>query len=114
MLNAGPVTARGERTLEESSRCSSLAGDARERDGPRPLPHIDDAQKVADTEIMRVMDETLWPSSQVLRIQRDGCMRMTLEFADTDNCYSCPLGWGETEKVPESREVQKDVVNTEG
>jgi predicted DNA-binding transcriptional regulator YafY len=68
--------------------------------------------KTADPEVMRIMEETQWHPSQVLKMQKDGSIRMTLKVADTVDFYSWILGWGEKIEVLEPKEVREEVTNT--
>ena len=65
-----------------------------------------------DPEIARVIEETVWHSSQVLQPQHDGSMIMTLELADTVELRSWILGWGEKVKVMEPVELREKVIKT--
>jgi len=68
--------------------------------------------KTADAEIMRLMEETVWHPSQVLEMQKDGSMIMTLRVAPTVDFLSWILGWGEKIEVLEPRELRKRVMRT--
>jgi predicted DNA-binding transcriptional regulator YafY len=68
--------------------------------------------KIVDPEIMRIMEETLWHPSQVLKMHKDGSMRMTLRVADTVDFYSWILGWGDKTEVLEPKEVREEVMKT--
>lgn len=68
--------------------------------------------KIIDPEIMRIMEETLWHPSQVLKMHKDGSMRMTLRVAATVDFYSWILGWGEKIEVLEPKELRGDLINT--
>lgn len=68
--------------------------------------------KIVDPEIMRIMEETLWHPSQVLKMDKDGSMIMTLRVADTVDFHSWVLGWGEKIEVLEPRHVREQVMGT--
>jgi len=68
--------------------------------------------KTADPEIMRIMEETLWHPSQVLEMQKDGSMIMTLKVTPTVDFLSWILGWGEKIEVLEPKELRKKVMRT--
>ncbi len=68
--------------------------------------------KTADPEIMRLMEETLWHQSQVLEMQKDGSMIMTLKVTPTIDFLSWILGWGEYVEVLEPRELREYVGKT--
>ena len=68
--------------------------------------------KTTDPEIMRIMEETLWHPSQVLEMQKDGSMIMTLRVAPTVDFLSWILGWGEKMEVLQPKELRKKVVRT--
>jgi len=65
-----------------------------------------------DSEIARIMEETIWHPSQVLEKQRDGSIIMTLRVTDTVELHSWILGWGEKVKVLEPEELRREVVRT--
>ena len=68
--------------------------------------------KIVDPEIMRIMEETLWHPSQVLKMQKDGSMRMILKVTDTVDFYSWIMGWGEKIEVIEPKEIREEIMKT--
>jgi predicted DNA-binding transcriptional regulator YafY len=68
--------------------------------------------KIADPEIIRIMEETLWHPSQVLERQKDGSVIVTLKVTDTIELYSWILGWGEKVEVLEPAELRQDIIET--
>ena len=68
--------------------------------------------KIVDPEIMRIMEETTWHPSQVLKMQKDGSMRMILKVTDTVDFYSWIMGWGEKIEVLEPKELREYVRHT--
>ncbi len=67
--------------------------------------------RVVDPEIIRIMEETLWHPSQVLEMQKDGSLIMTLRVAPTVDFVSWVLGWGEKMEVLEPRGLRKEVMS---
>ena len=65
-----------------------------------------------DPEIARIIEETLWHSSQVLEPQTDGSMIMTLRVTDTVEFRSWVLGWGEKVEVLEPVELRHRIIET--
>ena len=63
-------------------------------------------------EIARIMEETVWHPSQVLELQSDGSIIMTLSVTNTVELYSWILGWGEKVEVLEPEELRRKIVNT--
>jgi predicted DNA-binding transcriptional regulator YafY len=68
--------------------------------------------KIIDPEILRIMEETVWHPSQVLKMQKDGSMIMTLKVATTVDFLSWILGWGEKIEVLEPRELREEILHT--
>lgn len=68
--------------------------------------------RIVDPEIVRIMEVTLWHPSQVLEMQKDGSMIMTLEVMDTVDFYSWILGWGEKIEVLEPPEIRAAIART--
>ena len=68
--------------------------------------------RTGDTEIARIMSETVWHPSQVVEKQKDGSTIMTLRVTDTVDLYSWVLGWGEKIEVLEPKELREEVMNT--
>jgi predicted DNA-binding transcriptional regulator YafY len=68
--------------------------------------------KTLDPEIMRIMEETLWHPSQVLDMQKDGSMIITLKVTPTVDFLSWIMGWGERIEVLEPKELRKKVMRT--
>jgi predicted DNA-binding transcriptional regulator YafY len=68
--------------------------------------------KTVDPEIMRIMEETVWHPSQVLDMQKDGAMIITLKVTPTVDFLSWILGWGERIEVVEPKELRKKVMRT--
>ncbi|MDD5702230.1 MAG: WYL domain-containing protein [Dehalococcoidales bacterium] len=68
--------------------------------------------RILDPDIMRIMEETVWHPSQVLEMQKDGSMIMTLRVTDTVDLYSWILGWGERMEVIEPAEIRREIVQT--
>lgn len=48
-----------------------------------------------DREVARLVEETIWHPSQVLKKQKDGSLIMTLEVMDTIELFCWILGWGQ-------------------
>ncbi len=65
-----------------------------------------------DSEIARIMEETIWHPSQVLEKQSDGSVIMTLRVTDTVELYSWILGWAEKVEVLEPAELRREMVRT--
>ena len=63
-------------------------------------------------QIARIMEETTWHPSQVLELQSDGSIIMTLSVTNTVELYSWILGWGEKVEVLEPEELRKEVLQT--
>lgn len=63
-------------------------------------------------ELARIMEETIWHSSQILEPQNDGSMIMILRLTDTMELRSWILGWGEKVEVLEPVEIREKVIKT--
>jgi len=63
-------------------------------------------------EIARIMEETVWHPSQVLELQSDGSIIMTLKVTNTVELYSWVLSWGEKVEVLEPEELRERVART--
>jgi predicted DNA-binding transcriptional regulator YafY len=68
--------------------------------------------RITDTELVRIMGETVWHPSQVLERQKDGSVIMTLRVTDTVELHSWIMGWGEFVEVLEPRELREEVAKT--
>ena len=68
--------------------------------------------QIADPEIIRIMEETIWHPSQVLEKQSDGSVIMTLRITDTNELCSWILGWGWRVEVLEPVELRQDIIET--
>jgi predicted DNA-binding transcriptional regulator YafY len=68
--------------------------------------------KIVDPEILRIMEETVWHPSQVLKIQKNGSLIMTLKIAITVEFLAWILGWGEKIEVLEPKELREKVMET--
>lgn len=68
--------------------------------------------RTEDTEMMRLMSETIWHPSRELKKQKDGSVIMTFRVTDTVELYSWILGWGEKIEVLEPKELREEVMNT--
>jgi predicted DNA-binding transcriptional regulator YafY len=68
--------------------------------------------RIRDTELARIMSETVWHPSQVLEKRKDGSAIMTLRVTDTVELCSWILRWGEMVEVLEPRELREEVMNT--
>ncbi len=65
-----------------------------------------------DPEIARIMEETVWHSSQVVERQKDGSVIMTLRVTVTDELCFWILSWGEKVEVLEPEELRQDIIET--
>jgi len=65
-----------------------------------------------DRGIARIIEETTWHPSQVLRREKDGFLLMTLRVMDTVEFYSWILGWGARVEVLEPEELRREVLET--
>ena len=63
-------------------------------------------------QIARVIAETVWHPSQVLELQSNGALIMTLKVTNTIDLYSWILGWGEEIEVLEPVELRENIVKT--
>ncbi len=63
-------------------------------------------------ELARIMEETVWHSSQRLEPQRDGSVIVTFTVTDTVELYSWILGWGEKVEVLEPKSIRQDIIET--
>jgi len=63
-------------------------------------------------EIARIMKETRWHPSQVVKRQKDGSAIMTFKAAPTIELSSWILKWGETVEVLEPEELRQEVMET--
>jgi len=63
-------------------------------------------------QIARIIAETVWHPSQVLELQGDGALIMTLKITNTIDLRAWILGWGEEVEVLEPVELRKSVVKT--
>ena len=63
-------------------------------------------------EIARIMEETVWHSSQVVERQKDGSVILTLKVTVTDELCFWILNWGEKVKVLEPEELRQDIIKT--
>ena len=62
--------------------------------------------------IARIMEETRWHPSQVVKQQKDGSAIMTLRAAVTVELSSWILRWGEQMEVLEPKELREEVLRT--
>jgi len=58
------------------------------------------------------MEEAVWHPSQVLELQSDGSIIMTLSVTNTVELYSWILGWGEKVEVLEPKELRQQMIET--
>jgi predicted DNA-binding transcriptional regulator YafY len=65
-----------------------------------------------NSEIARLMEETIWHPSQVLEKQKDGSVIMTLKVFYTYELVTWILGWGEKVQVMEPTELREEVLQT--
>jgi len=65
-----------------------------------------------DKGVARLVEETIWHPSQVLKRQKDGSLIMTLEVMDTIELFRWILGWGQDVEVLEPLEIRKAVMET--
>ena len=63
-------------------------------------------------QIARIMEETVWHPSQVLKRQSDGSIVMTLRVTSTVELYGWILSWGEKVEVLEPEELRERVART--
>ncbi len=63
-------------------------------------------------ELVRIMKETVWHSSQRLEPQRDGSVIVTFTVTDTVELYSWIMGWGEKVEVLEPESLRQDITET--
>ena len=68
--------------------------------------------KIESPEIVRIMEETVWHTSQTIEKQGDGSVIMTLKVTDTVELKSWILGWGEKVEVLEPEELRQEVIET--
>lgn len=68
--------------------------------------------RIVDPEIVRIMEETAWHPSQVLKMQKDGSMMLTLKVSNTVDFHSWILGWGEKIEVLEPQELREEILQT--
>ena len=68
--------------------------------------------KIVDPEIIRIMTETIWHPSQILKKQKDGSTIMTLMINGTYEFYSWVLGWGEKIEVLDPPEIREKIIET--
>lgn len=66
--------------------------------------------KITDPEIIRLMEETVWHPSQVIKKQKDGSVIMTIEVTDTYELLSWILGWGEKMEVLEPAVLREQII----
>lgn len=62
-------------------------------------------------QVSRVVKETVWHSSQVLKPCDDGSVIMTVKIADTVEFRSWLLSWGEKVEVLEPKELRQLIIN---
>lgn len=65
-----------------------------------------------DKGVARLVEETIWHPSQVLKRQKDGSLIMTLEVMDTIELFRWILGWGQDVEVLEPPEIREAVMET--
>ena len=65
-----------------------------------------------DKGVARLVEETIWHPSQVLKKQKDGSLIMTLEVMDTIELFRWILGWGQDVEVLEPPEIREAVMET--
>jgi predicted DNA-binding transcriptional regulator YafY len=65
-----------------------------------------------DRGVARLVEETVWHPSQVLKRQKDGSMVMTLQVMDTIEFFHWILWWGEDVEVLEPPEIRDAVIKT--
>lgn len=62
--------------------------------------------------VARIIEETVWHPSQVLKRQKDGSVVITLQVMDTVDLYSWILSWGDRVEVLEPMEMREEVLQT--
>lgn len=62
--------------------------------------------------IARLMEETIWHPSQVIKRETDGSVVMTLKVLYTYELVTWILGWGEKVEVLEPQELRKELLQT--
>jgi predicted DNA-binding transcriptional regulator YafY len=65
-----------------------------------------------DKGVARLVEETIWHPSQVLKRQKDGSLVMTLQVMDTIELFRWILGWGQDVEVLEPPEIREAVMET--
>jgi len=65
-----------------------------------------------DPSIARIIKETAWHHSQVLKMGRDGSVTLTLRVSDTVELRSWILGWGEKVEVLGPKELRESIRDT--
>jgi len=63
-------------------------------------------------QVIRIVEETIWHSSQVLEKQSDDSVIMTLKVTEAVELYSWILSWGEKVEVMEPEELRERVART--
>ena len=63
-------------------------------------------------QIARIMEETVWHPSQMLKRQKDGSLIMTIQVMDTIELFRWILGWGGDVEVLEPPEIREAVMET--
>jgi predicted DNA-binding transcriptional regulator YafY len=63
-------------------------------------------------ELVRLMEETVWHPSQIVKRQKDGSAVMTLQVANTWELVTWILGWGEKVEVLEPEGLRGEIADT--
>jgi len=63
-------------------------------------------------ELARIMVETRYHPSQMVEMQRDGSLIMTLRVGNTVELYSWVMGWGEKVEVLEPKKLRKEIIRS--
>jgi predicted DNA-binding transcriptional regulator YafY len=63
-------------------------------------------------ELARIMVETKYHPSQMVKRQHDGSLIMTLRVGNTVELYSWIMGWGEKVEVLEPKELRREIVRS--
>lgn len=62
------------------------------------------------SELARIMVETKYHPSQIVEMERDGSLIMTLRVGNTVELYSWIMGWGEKVEVLEPQELRREII----
>ena len=64
------------------------------------------------SELARIMVETKYHPSQMVKRQHDGSLIMTLRVGNTVELYSWVMGWGEKVEVLEPKKLRKEIIRS--